>query len=261
VLRDVRQSTRPDAWTAFQPICFHHGFAHWRKALPHPCRGGAAFACGWGHPQSPFRNVAQGPALPPILPKQKSQDRSMPALPSCPCRAGGVTRPCACLSTPPRFSAVRRDWGLSLKLSTEPRKAPRSTRAAGFIIRFVGQSIPAQAISAKRFFCNGRTGLRRARGPSTSSIGGPVQGLDKFDDFFVLWVFAMAKLLSISPLTDRRRDTLVGNSSTVERRTLTPLILVRIQVPQPILPKSLDSHVFPSYRIPFWRHRRPDAQN
>lgn len=31
---------------------------------------------------------------------------------------------------------------------------------------------------------------------------------------------------------------LLGNSSTVERRTLTPLILVRIQVPQPILLKS-----------------------
>jgi hypothetical protein len=31
---------------------------------------------------------------------------------------------------------------------------------------------------------------------------------------------------------------MLGNSSTVERRTLTPLILVRIQVPQPILPKS-----------------------
>ena len=33
--------------------------------------------------------------------------------------------------------------------------------------------------------------------------------------------------------SSRRGDTLVGNSSTVERRTLTPLILVRIQVPQP----------------------------
>src|SRR5690606_7031127 len=31
----------------------------------------------------------------------------------------------------------------------------------------------------------------------------------------------------------------LGNSSMVEQRTLTPLILVRIQVPQPILPKSL----------------------
>lgn len=32
---------------------------------------------------------------------------------------------------------------------------------------------------------------------------------------------------------------MLGNSSTVEQRTLTPSILVRIQVPQPILPKSL----------------------
>ena len=116
---------------------------------PRPCRACVAFSCGWDHPQSPFRNVAQGPTLPPILPKQKLRDRSKPAPLSCPCRAGGETRPCACLSTPPRCSAVRRDWGLSLKLSTAPRKAPRSTHAAGVIIRFVGRSIPAPAPAAK----------------------------------------------------------------------------------------------------------------
>ncbi len=120
-----------------------------------PCRADGAYACGWGHPQRLIRNVAREPAYPPILPRQKLRDRFSPAPPSCPCRAGGKTHPCACLSTPPRCSAVRRDWGLSLKLSTAPRKAPRSTHAAGVIIRFVGQSIPAQAQSAKRFFSNG----------------------------------------------------------------------------------------------------------
>ena len=33
----------------------------------------------------------------------------------------------------------------------------------------------------------------------------------------------------------RRRRIPVGDSSTVEQRTLTPLILVRIQVPQPTI--------------------------
>ena len=44
-----------------------------------------------------------------------------------------------------------------------------------------------------------------------------------------------SSLLS-SPRQRRRR--LLGDSSTVEQRTLTPLILVRIQVPQPISPRA-----------------------
>jgi hypothetical protein len=36
----------------------------------------------------------------------------------------------------------------------------------------------------------------------------------------------------------------LGDSSTVEQRTLTPLILVRIQVPQPLH----RSHLFADYR-------------
>lgn len=47
----------------------------------------------------------------------------------------------------------------------------------------------------------------------------------------------------------------------VERRTLTPLILVRIQVPQPILSKTPYFLDFRSCRISFWHHWRPDAQN
>lgn len=120
--------------------------------LRRPCHGGDACACEWDHPQKLIRNVARRPARLPILPRQKPRDRSLPVPPSCPCRADGESRPCACLSTPPRCSAVRRDWGLSLMLSTAPRKAPRSTHAAGVIIRFVGQSISAPAPTAKRFF-------------------------------------------------------------------------------------------------------------
>ena len=55
-------------------------------------------------------------------------------------------------------------------------------------------------------------------------------------DFFSKQLFASRRLLFISPPHRRvahLRDPLLGNSSTVERRTLTPLILVRIQVPQP----------------------------
>ena len=53
----------------------------------------------------------------------------------------------------------------------------------------------------------------------------------------LLQPFAMPALLAISPLTDGAARSLLGNSSMVERRTLTPLILVRIQVPQPIFPE------------------------
>jgi hypothetical protein len=138
-----------------QPCCqrtwSRHGFGDAPQALLRPCRAGAAFSCGWGHPQSPFRNVAQGPAPTPILPKQKPRDRSQPVPPSCPCRAGGVSRPCACLSTPPRFSAVRRDWGLSLKLSTEPRKAPRPTHAAGLSFVSLGKAYQRKPLAPNGF--------------------------------------------------------------------------------------------------------------
>jgi hypothetical protein len=46
-------------------------------------------------------------------------------------------------------------------------------------------------------------------------------------------LFACGNLLFISPFHQTATPPLLGNSSTVERRTLTPLILVRIQVPQP----------------------------
>ena len=37
----------------------------------------------------------------------------------------------------------------------------------------------------------------------------------------------------VSPLPDKASDAPVGDSLMVEQRTLTPLVLVRIQVPQP----------------------------
>lgn len=41
-----------------------------------------------------------------------------------------------------------------------------------------------------------------------------------------------------TPAEPLHRPLLLGNSSMVEQRTLTPSILVRIQVPQPILARS-----------------------
>jgi len=141
-----------------------------------PCRADGACACGWDHPQRLIRNVARQPAWLPILPRQKHRDRSRAAPSSCPCRAGEETRPCACLSTPPRCSAVRRDWGLSLKLSTAPRNAPSPTHAAGVIIRFVGQSIPAPAPCAKRFFRSASRGNRSHAAPAFFPSNTPARG-------------------------------------------------------------------------------------
>ncbi len=61
-------------------------------------------------------------------------------------------------------------------------------------------------------------------------------------------VFASAKGFAISRAHRSRvgfTTRLLGNSSTVERRTLTPLILVRIQVPQPIVARSPEFLDFP----------------
>ncbi|EHS49301.1 hypothetical protein PDO_0679, partial [Rhizobium sp. PDO1-076] len=85
-----------------------------RVHLKPPCCDDGAFACGWGHPQRLFRNVEPEPAHQPILPKSKVPHRLAPPLSFFPCRAGENSRPCACPSTPPRFSAFRRGRGLSL---------------------------------------------------------------------------------------------------------------------------------------------------
>lgn len=132
---------------------------------------------------------------------------------------------------------------------------------------FVGKMISAPGVLAKLFFQEGPEGppappettrpanpLRRARPdarphrPSARpSIrvrlpAAPSQPLSAYLDFFSKQLFASRRLLFISPPHRRvaqRCDPLLGNSSTVERRTLTPLILVRIQVPQPISSFSL----------------------
>ena len=44
-------------------------------------------------------------------------------------------------------------------------------------------------------------------------------------------------------------DPLLGNSSTVEQRTLTPSILVRIQVPQPNSPEPISVQQLPSIAV------------
>lgn len=113
----------------------------------------------------------------------------------------------------------------------------------------LGRAYQRKPVAPNGFSVAPAEALRQRRPAPKAGIHRHSDPARTFDDFFPIWVFAMPKLLSISPLTDRASDTLVGNSSTVERRTLTPLILVRIQVPQPILPKSRDFYVFPSCGI------------
>ena len=59
------------------------------------------------------------------------------------------------------------------------------------------------------------------------------------------------KTTCYKPATSGSASTLalLGNSSMVERRTLTPLILVRIQVPQPIS-QPTDNIYISSWNLP-----------
>ena len=140
-----------------------------------PCHADGACVCGRGHPQRLSRNVDRQPAQPPIPPRQNPRDRALPVPPSCPCRAGGKTHPCACLSTPPRCSAVRRDWGLSLKLSTAPRKAPCPTHAAGVSFVSLEQAYQRKPPTPNGFSASGRDrqpspGRQRDKAPPGSHL-------------------------------------------------------------------------------------------
>ena len=90
------------------------------------------------------------------------------------------------------------------------------------LVRFcVGAKIPALGQNDKFFF------------PTLKNP--PFPTLHNAAQIFFKQLFAFRDDLVISaaqqPSTLRQR--LLGNSSMVERRTLTPLILVRVQVPQP----------------------------
>ncbi len=110
---------------------------------------------------------------------------------------------------------------------------------------FVGKIISVPGVLAKLFFRGRKTALFKASRPLPAPArpapqrarASPHTAHSRAGDFFSKQLFASRRLLFISPPHRRvahLRDPLLGNSSTVERRTLTPLILVRIQVPQPI---------------------------
>ena len=217
---------------------------------------------------------------PSATPKRPRPNHS--GRPSLSCRAGGNHRPCAYPSTPPRLAAGSRNRGLSLNLSVAPRKA-RYGHAAGAMFDFRWEN----DISARRFSQTVFPGRPRGpacaaqdhqaapcagpdpmpalidRAPAPASASplrtAPSRPLSAYLNFFSKQLFASRRLLFISPPHRRvaqRCDPLLGNSSTVERRTLTPLILVRIQVPQPISLPNENQSTWPRLRTAALRSQR-----
>ncbi len=175
--------------------------------------------------------------------------------------------------TPRKQTADRRDRGLSLYLPWR-RASPKAaqdaltmnvgrTLPAGRAFAKPFLPLPAQATPNKAPVLP--TSFRSLAEPAAATDQGPAAPADRdhsiplrkppgtprpplspfgqpiliFSGFFVKNRFASAPLLSISPLTERRPAKppptgLLGNRLTVDPRTLTPLVLVRIQVPQPI---------------------------
>ena len=90
------------------------------------------------------------------------------------------------------------------------------------LVRFcVGAKIPALGQNDKFFFPT----LKNPPFPTNHNV---VQIF-----FKQLFAFRDDLVISAAQQPSTLRQRLLGNSSMVERRTLTPLILVRVQVPQP----------------------------
>ncbi len=210
---------------------------HWlaRRSVPspgfeanHPAKrpdrhGGGAFACGpdvrphlpWGAQAA--RHCRRAHA-------KRVERRCGFAHHACPCDAWTSCRPCALPPTPRQIAASRRLRGLPRCFSTAPRKSLGYAAGARLIFAlpqeyqrlakspnsFLGEGFAEEfhASAERRIFfktgiCNRRAFVYKRRTPAE-----PPAGLH-----------------------------LLGNSSMVEQRTLTPSILVRIQVPQPISSK------------------------
>jgi hypothetical protein len=206
----------------------------------------AACACA----PAPFRSLLRD-ALPNRLRRTgwqlQTAKQTTCVVYACPCRCAdrASIHHCGLLPTPRIRTAYRRDRGLSLVSTMAPRKALGPLKALSRF--FVGATVPAQPPFAKLFL---RTGLctTKASGARTQQTHrvehlGPCSGHPRWlrshfsRDFFLQKVFASAADLFISPPTTPTGfapTAALGNRLTVDPRTLTPLVLVRIQVPQPI---------------------------
>lgn len=133
----------------------------------------------------------------------------------------------------PRPPALSRLFGGLSKFFPSAPREPNRTDAAGTFISCVGNRIPAHAPNTKadaaRFLLSNEIWLKKGVDYlSPTSISGLVHCNS---------VTARSDTKAVC-LTDR----FLGNRLTVDPRTLTPLVLVRIQVPQPnCFPKSLKS--------------------
>src|SRR5690606_37129455 len=131
----------------------------------------------------------------------------------------------------PAFWRLSAAIGVHHSMSIPPRNTKRHAAGA---YRFVGEKIAAPGGFANRFF---ETSFERQQWR--------LPGIN----FFTKGIF-IARSIGYKPPTPSGAAPLLGNRLTVDPRTLTPLVLVRIQVPQPILPKSPDSLVFPAVPDP-----------
>lgn len=148
---------------------------------------------------------------------------------------------------------------------SQPWRRASPGAAQGALSIFVGATVPAPAPFAKLFLtapprakpayrqhcrrrsrsasfvrhahlCRSPTNARHHDVPSAPANRCKRSGRHIEIAFFCQKVFALVALLFISP--PHRRDgqrppATLGNRLTVDQRTLTPLVLVRIQVPQP----------------------------
>lgn len=172
------------------------------------------------------------------------------AVSACPCRCAGPL--CAhrygLLPTPRIRTAFRRDRGLSLVSTIAPRKALSAAQGAFSIFRWGDCTSAApirQTFFEKRLVHNNsderpvRPIPPRKQGKFSAK---PSRSLHRRETIFASCaiflqkVFASAADLFISPPTNPTGfapTAALGNRLTVDPRTLTPLVLVRIQVPQP----------------------------
>lgn len=132
-------------------------------------------------------------------------------------------RPDCLTPRPPALS--RLFGGLSKFFPSAPRE-PRRTDAAGTFISCVGNRVPAHAPNTKadaaRFLLSNEICLKK--------------GVDYLSP---ISISGLVHCNSATACSDAKAVCLtgcfLGNRLTVDPRTLTPLVLVRIQVPQPIV--------------------------
>ncbi len=139
---------------------------------------------------------------------------------ACACRDGNLAFPgCQYGRTPHRMPASSRSKGLPRSISMSPRIISIIRVAAG-LFKFRWVDCNSGCLFRQPFFTPPPVKPVRQK-KFTSGI-------------------CTGQSFGYKPPHRRSRKTavtaarLLGNSSTVERRTLTPLILVRIQVPQPL---------------------------